>query len=571
MLGAAVHIIVCTGRNRLRQRLRRLREPRYLIGAVVGISYLVFSLFIRQRAYRDDDPSPTDAADVAGSALNRLGPSAGGMILAAGSVFAWFLPFESNLLVFSRAEMSFLFPAPVTRRQLLLYRLMRSQLAVLIGALIMALAYPTGTLPGRVRGFVSVWLLLMTGHVFFTGVTLARDHIRRGKGIPAFAWPAIGLATAACAGIAGPLVTHASGGVATAADLATAAMEVVRDGSTSIFLLPFTILAQPLFADSLAEFLRTLIGAIPVYLVAVAWLFWADSESAHVSDASVERVVNLQPRRTTSFRYREVGWRLDPVGNPEGVFLWKGALRTLRTIDRRALVRAALFLTWMIAASLVVTRARGLLLLIGVFATWGALFTAFIAPQIVRVDLREDLAYLAWLKGWPLRGAAIIRGEILWPAALVTCVAWAFAALAFVMSLISRSRIPLPNRGAAWLSLLILIPGIVLAQYTIHNAIAVVFPGWVPLGTSRPRGVDAAGQRLILLVATWFALILAVMPGVAVTGALAWLFRSAVGPWVLPVGALVTTATVVGEMMLVTEALGPTFERLDVTSTERPE
>jgi hypothetical protein len=49
MFGASVYIIICSARNRLRVRLRRLREPRYLIGAIVGAAYSYFSFFARFR------------------------------------------------------------------------------------------------------------------------------------------------------------------------------------------------------------------------------------------------------------------------------------------------------------------------------------------------------------------------------------------------------------------------------------------------------------------------------------------------------------------------------------------
>ena len=52
MFSASLYIIVCSARNRLRVRLRRLREPRYLIGAIVGAAYLYFSFFARFRASR---------------------------------------------------------------------------------------------------------------------------------------------------------------------------------------------------------------------------------------------------------------------------------------------------------------------------------------------------------------------------------------------------------------------------------------------------------------------------------------------------------------------------------------
>ena len=106
------------------------------------------------------------------------------------------------------------------------------------------------------------------------------------------------------------------------------------------------------------------------------------------------------------------------------------------------------------------------------------------------MDLRQDLAHLELLKSWPLRGATVLRGEIVWSAALVTVIAWAFGLLAMALSMVSLSRIPAPNRfAAAWTSLLIVTPAIVLAQYTMHNGVAVIFPGWVPLGA---RGLVAS-------------------------------------------------------------------------------
>ena len=52
MLLASLYIILCSARNRIRVRLRRLREPRYFIGAIVGAAYIYFSFFARFRASR---------------------------------------------------------------------------------------------------------------------------------------------------------------------------------------------------------------------------------------------------------------------------------------------------------------------------------------------------------------------------------------------------------------------------------------------------------------------------------------------------------------------------------------
>ena len=52
MLSASLFIITHSARNRLRIRLRRLREPRYLIGAVAGAAYFYFTIFARMNGRR---------------------------------------------------------------------------------------------------------------------------------------------------------------------------------------------------------------------------------------------------------------------------------------------------------------------------------------------------------------------------------------------------------------------------------------------------------------------------------------------------------------------------------------
>ena len=90
MLSASLYIIVCTARNRLRVRLRRLREPRYLIGAIVGSAYLYFAVFNRGAGRRTASAAPAGelaglaaAWQATGSSLAGLGGvRAGGVRLA---------------------------------------------------------------------------------------------------------------------------------------------------------------------------------------------------------------------------------------------------------------------------------------------------------------------------------------------------------------------------------------------------------------------------------------------------------------------------------------------------------
>jgi hypothetical protein len=572
VVGATLYIISCTARNRMRKRLRRLREPRYMVGAVAGLAYLVFTLLIRQRAYRARDRLRSMAnGPSTPSPLVVAGPVVASVLLACASAASWVMPFQSGLLEFSPAETAFLFPSPLSRAQLVIYRLMRSQLAVLTGALIMALAYPTGSFVGRLRGLVGVWLLLMTSHVYFTGVTLARRRLARRDGSLLFVWPAVAISAGAVLSIVAPLVLQAVRVPLTSVgDVVDAVVFIARHGAARVLTWPFVSLVSPIFADSLPAFVRALVNALAVYVVTVGWVIWADRSSPDAADAATERQVS-RPARRTQYVARGLAWRPGETGRPEVAFIWKSALQTIRMVDRRVFARVLLILAWMVGASMFATRTRGLVLLLSVFATWGAVFAVFMAPQIIRTDLRQDLASLELLKTWPVRGASVIRGEIIWPTVVVTGLAWTFGLLAMIFAAPSIARSDLPERIALWLGLMLVTPAIVLTEYAMHNAAAILFPGWVRLGATRLRGVDAVGQRLILLAANWMALAIALLPGIAVTVLLFLLLQDSLGMWVLPIGAIVTTAFVLVEMLLATEALGPVYDALDLTSVERPD
>lgn len=571
MLGATLFIVTRTARNRFRQRLQRLREPRYLFGAIAGLAYLTFTLVIRARAY-DVRGGSSEAA----SFFALMGPIVGGVVLALAALISWALPIPSTLLDFSKAEIAFLFPAPMTRGTLVLYRIVRSQVVVFTAALIMTLAYPTGSIAARARGLVSVWLLLMTVRTFFAIVVLARSTGRGWSGVRAFGWPALVVPLLAVVSVSGP-VFAALGDVARMSPfelpgrLAEAVFEGAGANAASVFLTPFTALLTPLFARNPSSFLAALPAAAALYALMLLWLVVADRESTAQADARAEHQVTSQPQATQAYAARSAPWRLGWAGPPELLFVWKASLQTWRTVDRRVIARGLLLVGWLVGASLLVTRGRSLTLLFGVGATWAALFSVLMLPQILRMDLRQDLEHLALLRSWPVRGAALVRGQILWPALLVIAMAWFFGGMAMGLSIESTSRIPLGNRLAAWSAFLLLAPGIVLAQYTVHNAIAVLFPGWIPIGPNRPRGVDAAGQRLLLLLGNWVGLFVALIPGFIVIALLSFTLRRAVGPIVLPFGALATTAAVCVEVWVATEWLGRAWDRLDVTSIERPD
>ena len=581
MLSASLYIIVCSARNRARMRLRRLREPRYLIGAIVGAAYLYFSFFGRLRGRRS-----TAERNAAARARRRTvpnlspipeflqsAPAVTGIALLAVTAISWLVPFDSGLLDFSEAEVQFLFPAPVSRRELLLHRMLRSQLGILFGVVVFGLTVPSLSGFERLGLGVAMWMLFVTGKVYFTGVSLTRARIRVAVARERLlAWwpPAIVLTAAA---IVATALTRAflaapPSGIRDALRLTR---EVSLQPLTRIVLWPFMALTGPVFATSFGAYVTALAGSVAVLAAVVVWVLKSDEAFHDAADeAARRRGRQAQGRQAVNYRTRTAGWTLAPAGRPEGAFAWKAAMQTLRVVDKRGAVRSAVIL---FALTVVATSAgrEGPAATLGAFASVAAIFAILMAPQVIRIDIRQDLQHLELLKTWPVKGSAVVRGELLWPGILITTVAWAMIAVATTMS-----GTVMPRTGVGWrlsigIAVAVVAPALVFAQLTVHNAVAVMFPAWVPLGNQRARGLDAMGQRLIMLGATWLLLVVMALPGV-IAGGIVWLALGLfLGPAALIPAAVVCCAMIAVEVLVGTEALGPVYERMDMMAVERAE
>ena len=578
VLNASLYIIVCSFRNQVRKRLRRLREPRYLMGAIVGAAYLYFSFFARFRASRQS----TARRNARGSGLPPLfstllaaGPVLGGLAIMAMTVLSWIMPFNSGLLDFSEAETQFLFPAPVSRRQLLIHRMLRSQIGMLFGALVVGVV-SGASLGGftRLRISIGVWIMLLTGKIYFTGVSLARTRLRSRDGLSLrLAWLPLGLMTIAFAVVA---VELWRAWTQTPPNDALETLQLIgkvgQAGASWIVLWPFMAVVRPFFAEWPLAYLTAIGQALWVMLVMAAWVLLSDEAFQDAAADAVERR-GLEPKikGAPTYRVRSAGWTLAPIGRPEMAFAWKAAMQTLRTVDRTTTLRMVAILAMMTFVASRMGQANQLASMIGAFALAGAGFSILMAPQVLRMDMRQDLSHLELLKTWPVKASSVVRGQLLWPGALITATAWLCLVIAMLLSGTILTSLSAGWRIGGGTAIAIVAPSLIFSQLTIHNAVALMFPAWVPLGNQRARGLDAMGQRLIMLGGTWLLLIISALPG-AIAGGIVWFVLGRfIGPAALVPAAVVCTVIVGMEVLLATEVLGPLYERLDVLAVEQSE
>ncbi len=574
MVSASLYIIFRSAWNHARLRLRRLREPRYLLGAIAGAAYFYFSLFrFRSGGSRAGRRNPPPIAE-SFSALAGAGTTLVALLLAVGAALSWLMPAGGGLFEFSKAEVQFLFPAPVQRRQILIHRLMRSQLGLLFASIVSAAIFPRGSGAGRVRFALAMWLLLVTARLFSTAVVLARPQLTApGRRARLMARVPLVLTAGVCASIVFALTREfVRMPDVRLVDLIARMDALARTGITDVLLSPFLAIAQPLFATGWSSFFAALPGALLVFGVVAAWVLVSDEAFSDAADAAVEGQDKRSAAPATRYRVRSAGFSLAATGRPEAAFFWKAATETARLVNSRVLLRFLLPLA-VLAAAVTVSGAfpRGVAEILAVLALVSIGFSIFMGPQILRGDLREDLQHVAQLKTWPVAPASVIRGELLWPVSLLTVIVWGIVLVAALLAPSAFPGLPATWRAALAAAAVLAAPGLVAAQYVIHNASALMFPAWVTFGSQRPRGFDAMGQRLILLAGTWFALVLMALPGVVAAGIVWFLLARTLGPLALIPSALVFSTALLAESVLATEALGPVYDRVDFTDIERGE
>ncbi|HET7610086.1 MAG TPA: putative ABC exporter domain-containing protein, partial [Gammaproteobacteria bacterium] len=108
--GALLYLRVTTIKGWFAARLRRLKQPKYAVGAVIGVLY-IYSFFIRnvmQNGPRRPGTGPQAEALSFVPEIMALG-------LLVVIALNWIVPRGRAGLTFSEAEISFLFPAPIKR------------------------------------------------------------------------------------------------------------------------------------------------------------------------------------------------------------------------------------------------------------------------------------------------------------------------------------------------------------------------------------------------------------------------------------------------------------------------
>ncbi|HEU5041729.1 MAG TPA: putative ABC exporter domain-containing protein [Gemmatimonadales bacterium] len=569
MIGAFGYLLGRSARNRLLRQLRRLRQPRYVIALLLGVAYL-WVVVVQQR------PSgPTQAEHRGWIVL------AGSLALLLAVAWAWIFAAERRVLAFSPAEVTFLFSAPVTRRDLVHFKLLRTQLVILFNTVLWTL------LLSRERFGVStwlraasVWLILTTLSLHRLGASFVRTSLAEHGGAGARR-RAVSLTVVAGFAIAG--LTAAIGarpalsaGWNEGIGPFLSALAAAAEGPIPTALLaPFRLLVAPLAAASPEAWLRAMVPALGLLLAHYVWVVRAD---ASFQEAAVEESLRRARRLAAGTRGQRravirprVGlpYRLRAHGPPAEAIFWKNLAGVARTGRPRA-AASALAATGVLLGVLSFRQGH-LAEIVATFAAMWAGFLVVIGPQWVRSDLRDDLQRLDLLRSYPLSGRSLVAAEVASSTVVLTALQLGVTSVVYLALLGNRAIEPgLDVRTAALLGAAVLLPAVNLLGLLIQNAAAVLLPSWVHLGAGRAGGVEALGQNMLALMAHLIVLAVTLVPPVALAGFAFWMLRPMAGWWALVPAVAGALGVVALEASAAISWLGREFERIDPVTALSP-
>jgi hypothetical protein len=548
-------------RNRTVQQARRLRQPRYVVALLVGIGYL----FMLAHGNAQPERQPL----LRGPFL-ELGLAAGLLLLVG---WTWISSGKHHILAYSTAEVMFLFPAPISRRALVRYKLLRAQVIIMATTLlwVVILGAGRGELPVVLRA-LSLWCLFTTIHLHRMGAAMIRSSAvehghfaaRRHSLLIVVLIVAVAMVVAALLQVGNRLMSLPPG-----TSVLTNIEAALRAPLAMVVLWPFRLLAHPIASSSTLEWFRSFPWALGLLVMHYVWVIRSDAAYEEAAaDASFERARMLAARRTgarISSRERPYSpalWPLAPTGDPAMAIFWKNVAMLLRRSRLRtwALISVIVALTLVIASAGLPAAAKtaGTLLLV-----WGGFFFA-LGPQWIRNDLRTDLAHLELLRSYPLASDAVIRMEAASSAFILSLSQLTLLLLGgLALMYIPAPEFPVELRLALASALVVIIPALNFVGMLLQNGAALLLPGWVRIGPAH-GGVETLGQSVLTALAYLFALLAAsIIPAVGGVGLVA-LLSPGLGIWAAFPAACGAAALLLGEGWLLSVWLAGVYEEMDV-------
>lgn len=582
MLGALIYLRVTSFRNWLLWRLRRLKQPKYLFGAIVGVAYFYFFFFRRVGSRHGHNP----ISAVAAAPLEWMPVifATGTVVLLVIMALLWVVPTERAALGFSEAEIAFLFPAPVTRRSLVHFRLVSSQLRTLSASLIMALISNRWTFLGgnALTHALGWWFVFSALSLHFTAAKFTMTRLA-DRGVGVF-WRRLLVLVAVVVVVGIALWRLPEGARLPTLDGNGGFSDWITNlaGTAPMYwlLFPLRLVLAPFFAPDVVSFFKAAVPGLIVLGVHYIWVVQTvttfEESSIALAEKRSARIAAWRAgeglRRSLPQAGRPAPFPLASVGRPELAFLWKNLLSTWPYFNLRVF---GVCVAIIVAGSVWINTHANFRAIgegTGIVALFAGAYLLLLGPQFARQDIRSDLRKIDILKTYPLAGWQIVLGELLTPTVILTALIW-LCLLTSALNIVPRHNLLWLTPGirvATGIGLMLIVPPVVMLQLLVPNTAALIFPSWFEATRTRGGGPEVMGQRMIFLFAQLLTVILVLIPAAIVGAIVIWLASHVASmPISILAGVLPVVVVLFGEVILWGWRLGGRFEAIDVAEELR--
>lgn len=479
-------------KGRIRARLTRLKNPRYLIGAIVGLFYFVF-IFRRSLTGGRASVNP----DMADGVLVFVGAAIIMMLVAV----QWLMVFRTGGLNLTESEMDMLFPAPVSRRALVHYHIIKPFFGFVIAAIfVVFLLQPVLAAGGFIRASILAFFVMYALYAHQTVLDLLpllplRAWVTRFAqflfGIVIILLALIMLATQLeqrtdfILGISPTLPTFAA--------IVSAPFCWVAAGFSlqSPYSWPIAVATCGVgFA-----LLYGIIALIDVPLEESTARKWQKRQKRLRRRSIKRKEINADKARTSRPHW------ISDSGQVWRVILGKSKLGFLRYALKMPLATMlpAFLIIWLITFFATPNEARP------IFAFLTLMFSAvvmLIGGRVLHLDFRTELEHIELLKSFPIKGFHMVMA-VLGINCLVMGAFHLLMACLFAISALSGSGWDWPYSPLAVSIVAIMVfPVMSLVFLLLENLLLLWLPAWFmeKSGEQRTRGFDVMGRRMFNVI-----------------------------------------------------------------------
>jgi ABC-2 type transport system permease protein len=547
-----------SARNRV---IKRTRDARYLVGIVLVLAYLYFVLG------RSMSRKSTPGSESQGLTVLMLAA-----FVVMTILLSWWMDQRDHPLALSKPQAQFLITAPLTSRQVMLFKLLTSLPTLLWGAIVMGLVFRSGLSAHPAQRIFAAFVIIVAIQLQRVGAALALTPARSGSGSARRI--VVGIVrlwlVAATIVVLAQLASVAAESGVFGLDKTGIPFAAAYQLPWSLLVWPFRTLLAPAYALTLPAFASSMVVALALVAAEAALVFRAEPEWDRIGIARTKEE-RLGARRSKKLSRSSEGslWEryiTSLVKRPAAALTWKNLIASRRVQPMTAGVVMAVGVPIFLAATLVPAWQYLTSFAVGIASTWAAMLL-FAGPNFVRNDLRMDLPQLRLLRSYPLSSLEICAAEIAASVAVLMFLQLVLLILS-TAALVFNPVIPLtPGRKLVFaLAIAFILPGLNAINVSGQNIFALAFPKWATLGSKRPARSTNPGQYYFSLLISAVVFVLSMIVPVVAAAAVVYALSPFGTSVAIILGALVAGALALGEAALVLRWMAALFDRVDLAS-----